>query len=100
MNFPKELEMSEKYYDETYEYKHVILTKEIFEKIPKFKLLKEEEWRALGIAQTKGWVHYTYFKPEPHILLFRRPVGTNPATGKVEASKDSARNSKVSQDFV
>lgn len=87
MNFPKEIEQSEKYHDSIYEYKHIILTKELFDKIPKYKLLKEEEWRALGIHQTKGWIHYTYFKPEPHILLFRRPLGTNPMTGRMEIGK-------------
>ena len=38
----------------------------------------------MGIVQSKGWVHYEYHFPEPHILLFRRPIGTNPRTGKVE----------------
>ena len=28
-----------------------------------------------------GWVHYEIHKPEPHILLFRRPLGTDPQTG-------------------
>ena len=83
MNFPKEIEHSDKYKDNTYEYKHVILTKELYEKLPKTKLLKEEEWRALGITQTRGWIHYSIFKPEPHILLFRRLLGTNPITGKI-----------------
>jgi cyclin-dependent kinase regulatory subunit CKS1 len=90
MNFPKEIEHSEKYYDEVYEYKHVILTKEVFEKLPRNRpLLNEEEWRALGVHQTKGWLHYTYFKPEPHILLFRRQKGTNPSTGKVEQIEEN-----------
>ena len=25
--------------------------------------------------------HYEIHKPEPHILLFRRPLGTDPNTG-------------------
>merc|ERR1719447_2452440 len=27
-------------------------------------------------------MHYGIHKPEPHILLFRRPIGTNSRTGK------------------
>ena len=26
----------------------------------------------------------TFCRPEPHILLFRRPLGTDPRTGKVD----------------
>lgn len=89
MNFPKEIEYSEKYYDDVYEYKHIILNKETFEKMPRTKgFLKEEDVYRLGIVQTKGWVHYSRFKPEPHILLFRRPIGTNPTTGKVDTSEE------------
>jgi cyclin-dependent kinase regulatory subunit CKS1 len=47
------------------------------------KLMSEEEWRALGVQQSRGWEHYMIHRPEPHILLFRRPIGTDPRTGKV-----------------
>jgi cyclin-dependent kinase regulatory subunit CKS1 len=60
----------------------VVLPKEIFKKIQtKGKLLSEPEWRALGVQQSRGWVHYEIHKPEPHILLFRRAQGTDPSTG-------------------
>ena len=49
--------------------------------MPKHKLLMEYEWRALGVIQSFGWVHYEIFNPEPFILLFRRPLGTDPLTG-------------------
>lgn len=80
-HYPKEIEYSEKYYDEYYEYRHVILPKEIFKKLPAKKLLSESEWRSIGLTQSQGWIHYTIHKPEPHILLFRRPLGTNAETG-------------------
>ncbi len=80
-HYPKEIEYSDKYYDEYYEYRHVILPKEIFKKLPSKKLLSDSEWRSIGLTQSQGWVHYTIHKPEPHILLFRRPIGTNPETG-------------------
>lgn len=40
-----------------------------------------QEWRNLGVQQSRGWMHYELHKPEPHILLFRRPKGTDPQTG-------------------
>lgn len=56
------------------------------------RLLKEHEWRGIGITQSLGWEHYEvhgalhvtlymllltrcsgFVAPEPHVLLFRRP---------------------------
>jgi cyclin-dependent kinase regulatory subunit CKS1 len=82
-HYPDEIEYSEKYCDSLYEYRHVILPKDLFKKITKGKLLSENEWRALGVQQSRGWSHYDIHKPEPHILLFRRPLGTDPQTGLV-----------------
>ncbi|GAM19889.1 hypothetical protein SAMD00019534_030640, partial [Acytostelium subglobosum LB1] len=64
---------SEKYYDHNYEYRHVILPMDIAKMIQIGTLLTEEECRYLGIIQSEGWIHYAYHRPEPHILLFRRP---------------------------
>ena len=64
---------------------HVILPKELAKLIPKAKLLGETEWRSFGVQQSRGWEHYAIHRPEPHILLFRRPLGTDPVTGKVRA---------------
>ena len=80
-HFPEEIEYSEKYQDDTYEYRHVLLPKHIFKKMPQKRLLAENEWRSLGVQQSRGWVHYEIHKPEPFILLFRRPIGTDPNTG-------------------
>lgn len=81
-HYPKEIEYSDKYVDELFEYRHVILPKEVFKTIRTIKTLSEDEWRNIGVKQSKGWVHYMIYQPEPHILLFRRPIGTDPATGK------------------
>ena len=43
-------------------------------KIPKGKLMTEEEWRKIGLQQSAGWVHYAVFPPEPNVLLFRRKL--------------------------
>ena len=44
--------------------------------IPKNRTLTEVEWRGIGVQQSRGWEHYALHRPEPHILLFRRPLGT------------------------
>ncbi|XP_062516963.1 cyclin-dependent kinases regulatory subunit-like [Corticium candelabrum] len=64
---------SEKYYDQDYEYRHVMLPKNIAKLVPKDKLMNEPEWRGIGVQQSQGWIHYMRHRPEPHILLFRRP---------------------------
>lgn len=67
---------SEHYRDDTYEYRHVILPPEVAKLCPRGRLLTEAEWRALGVQQSKGWVHYAIHRPEPHCLLFRRPLAS------------------------
>jgi cyclin-dependent kinase regulatory subunit CKS1 len=47
--YPEDILYSDKYLDDDYEYRNVTLTKEIYKKMPKKKLLSENEWRALGI---------------------------------------------------
>ncbi|XP_053696334.1 cyclin-dependent kinases regulatory subunit-like [Sabethes cyaneus] len=70
---PSEIQYSEKYYDEVYEYRHVSLPPELARNVPKSHLMTETEWRNLGVQQSPGWVMYMMHNPEPHILLFRRP---------------------------
>eukprot|EP00741_Cyanophora_paradoxa_P014265 tig00020780_g13757.t1 len=73
----KEIFYSDKYFDDTFEYRHVILTPQVAKLLQRTfpnRLLSESEWRSLGVQQSKGWVHYALHRPEPHILLFRRPL--------------------------
>ena len=76
--------------------RHVVLPQEIAKCLPKGVLLSEvgfspgscqlyralaaatekvgtpqNEWRQLGVQQSRGWVHYAIHRPEPHIMLFR-----------------------------
>ncbi|RPB27175.1 CKS-domain-containing protein [Terfezia boudieri ATCC MYA-4762] len=78
---------SDRYSDNHYEYRHVMLPKGMLKAIPKdffdpktgtLKILHEEEWRGLGITQSLGWQHYEIHAPEPHILLFKRPKNYQP----------------------
>ncbi|XP_058824039.1 cyclin-dependent kinases regulatory subunit-like [Topomyia yanbarensis] len=68
-----QIQYSEKYYDDVYEYRHVILPSDLARNVPKSHLMTETEWRNLGVQQSPGWVMYMMHAPEPHILLFRRP---------------------------
>ena len=77
------IDYSEKYFDDEYEYRQVILPREYGQIVKDKGLLSEAEWRKLGVAQSRGWVHYDTHPPEPHILLFRRRLGTDPNTGEL-----------------
>lgn len=70
--YPEKIVHSKKYYDNAYEYKHVLLPKEVFKTMEKNKILTEEEVLSMGIVNSKGWEHYTVFKNEPYVLLFRK----------------------------
>jgi len=84
----KNIYYSDKYYDEKYEYRHVVLPKEIAKLVPKTHLMTEAEWRGLGVQQSQGWIHYMIHEPEPHILLFRRVItGSGPPPTQVEQFK-------------
>ncbi|KAL1888604.1 endoplasmic oxidoreductin-1 [Sporothrix stenoceras] len=78
---------SQRYSDNQYEYRHVLLPKQMLKLIPDqyldeskktMKLLWEDEWRSMGITQSLGWEHYEVHEPEPHILLFKRPINYQP----------------------
>jgi cyclin-dependent kinase regulatory subunit CKS1 len=70
LRYRGEISSSDKYYDDTYEYRHVILPKEISRRDPRDHLLSEDEWRALGIQMSVGLIHCHRHFPEPNILLF------------------------------
>ncbi|XP_078313764.1 cyclin-dependent kinases regulatory subunit 1-like isoform X2 [Crassostrea virginica] len=72
----KNIYYSDKYTDDQFEYRHVMLPKEIAKLVPS-KLMTETEWRSLGVQQSQGWIHYMKHDPEPHILMFRRPLNPN-----------------------
>jgi len=86
--YPDQIEYSEVFDDDIgYCYRNVYLPKTLTRDVWRIttgrhpRLLKEDEWRKLGVQQSRGWEHYEVHHPEPHILLFRRPRHTDPATG-------------------
>eukprot|EP00752_Nemacystus_decipiens_P010373 g9243.t1 len=67
--------------------RHITLPDAIASRLPKSKLLTEAELQSLGVQQSRGWQHYSIHRPEPNILLFRRALGTDPATGQVDRER-------------
>ena len=65
-----EILYSDRYEDDKFEYRFVILPSRIWAKVPQ-RLFTEKEWRDLGIQQSKGWNHYGFYRPNK-ALLFKR----------------------------
>jgi cyclin-dependent kinase regulatory subunit CKS1 len=78
---------------------HVILPKDLAKTLPKSRLLTENEWRTIGVQQSRGWQHYAIHRPEPHILLFRRPLGTDPQSGRVDPNLIAAARDEYKNQF-
>ena len=83
LEFQESIHYSPRYSADTHEYRHVMLPKAMLKVIPSdyfnsevgtLRILTEDEWRGLGITQSLGWEHYECHAPEPHILLFKRPL--------------------------
>ncbi|KOB78862.1 Cyclin-dependent kinases regulatory subunit [Operophtera brumata] len=87
-----QIQYSERYTDDVYEYRHVILPQDIARLVPKSHLMTETEWRNLGVQQSPGWLHFMVHNPEPHVLLFRRPRTDNqtPVNGLDSTNSNSA----------
>ncbi|ELU45412.1 CKS domain-containing protein [Rhizoctonia solani AG-1 IA] len=85
---------SDRYSDDSYEYRHVILPKPLLKLIPKsyfepddsgvLRILSETEWRGIGITQSLGWEHYEVAKAP----------AAQPAKAPTAASKPAAKARK------
>ena len=40
-----------------------MLPKELSRLVPKDHLMTENEWRSIGVQQSRGWVHYMIHEP-------------------------------------
>jgi len=69
-----DFDYTDNYADDTHEYRQVIVNnRDIQARLPyPARILTENEWRSIGIAQSAGWIHYAVYKTEPNVLLFRR----------------------------
>ena len=52
----KDIYYSDKYTDDKFEYRHVMLPKDLAKLVPKTHLMSEAEWRNLGVQQSLGEV--------------------------------------------
>jgi cyclin-dependent kinase regulatory subunit CKS1 len=55
-------EYSERYFDDQFEYRYVVLPREMAAELKNKKILTEDEWRGMGITQSRGWAHYGFHK--------------------------------------
>jgi len=83
---------SDKYYDDEFEYRNVEVPKEIAARVPKTHLMTEPEWRSIGIQQSPGWIHYMMHAPEPHVLMFRRPLTEKAPSQMEQVTQDCAQD--------
>lgn len=54
--------------------------------------MTETEWRNLGVQQSPGWVHYMVHAPEPHVLLFRRPLPDQPESTSMPTTASASQS--------
>ncbi|CBN77752.1 conserved unknown protein [Ectocarpus siliculosus] len=69
-------------------------------KLSPSQLLSEAELESLGVFQDRGWEHYSILRPEPNILLFRRPMGTDPVTGTVDPARQRMAEAAFRQQLI
>ncbi|XP_017298488.1 cyclin-dependent kinases regulatory subunit-like [Diaphorina citri] len=58
-----DIRYSDKYEDDNYIYRHVMLPPDLAKQVPKTHLMTETEWRNLGVQQSPGWIHYMLHLP-------------------------------------
>ncbi len=62
MSHVEKPEYSEKYFDNEFEYRYVLLPQEMASRVKDMRILSETECKKLGITQSRGWVHYGFHK--------------------------------------
>eukprot|EP00438_Fugacium_kawagutii_P017281 Skav213678 [mRNA] locus=scaffold491:301088:301450:- [translate_table: standard] len=100
MAFSEDIDYSDKYCDDVYEYRRVTVPRALAQSFPQGRTMEEWEWRQQGIVMSRGWEHYDHHLPESNILLFRRVLGTDPRTGLIPqamAIKVQQRNQYVQE---
>jgi cyclin-dependent kinase regulatory subunit CKS1 len=91
------LAYSDVYSDDTFDYRHVHMPLQVMNKVRALitlggALLTEKQWREVGIQMSKGWVHYSWHRPELNLLLFRRPKKTADVTPTKKDEEDEEPN--------
>ncbi|XP_067395225.1 cyclin-dependent kinases regulatory subunit 1 isoform X1 [Emydura macquarii macquarii] len=87
----KQIYYSDKYDDEEFEYRHVMLPKDIAKLVPKTHLMSESEWRNLGVQQSQGWVHYMIHEPDYPNVLLPSPLRASHTAVPTAAAKEARK---------
>lgn len=90
-DWQSKIEYSPVFSDDIYDYRYVVIPRELVEFIPNDRTLTEAEWRQIGITQSFGWEHFEKHFSEHHILMFRRAKYTDSKTGRVPAHVTAVR---------
>ncbi|KAK7234286.1 cyclin-dependent protein serine/threonine kinase activator [Aureococcus anophagefferens] len=88
------IEYSEKYNDENYEYRHVIMPGGARWSLPRSALMSEQEWRNAGIQMSRGWQHFDPPPGAPHLLVPTRAPLEGPLSGKVDPRLGGRRRTR------
>lgn len=70
------IQYSGRYDDAEYQYRHVLLPKQLAKFLPKDRTATSQEWSSTGIIMSPGWENYElvpHQRGSKHILVFRRP---------------------------
>jgi cyclin-dependent kinase regulatory subunit CKS1 len=59
----KNIYYSDKYFDDKFEYRHVMLPKDLAKLVPRTHLMSESEWRKLGVQQSQVETYQVSLKP-------------------------------------
>jgi len=59
----KNIYYSDKYFDDKFEYRHVMLPKDLAKLVPRTHLMSESEWRKLGVQQSQVETYKISLKP-------------------------------------
>ena len=69
----KDIYYSDKYTDDKFEYRHVMLPKDLAKLVPKTHLMSEAEWRNLGVQQSLGRSDWTIEGQNMDIVFWKPP---------------------------
>jgi hypothetical protein len=56
-HYPDDIEYSDKYMDDHYEYRHVILPRDVYKKAPRSRLLTESVCKYSNVRNGEDWVY-------------------------------------------
>lgn len=88
-HYPDDIEYSDKYMDDFYEYRHVLLPKEVYKKLPRGRLLTE----SVRITSFRNGAHLEFSSQEDgYITNF---IAQSPISFSLEGQKEQIRKVEI-----